>query len=137
MILVDTDLWIDFFAGSDPGASAVEGLLHQRRAVLSVITIFELFCGVAKKRQAEQLEELVRLVPSLELTVEASRQAGRYYLGLRKDGSLIGNQDLLLAGTASEYQLPILTRNRRHFERIADLEVLSPEQLLASDNDSQ
>lgn len=132
MILVDSDLWIDFFAGADPGASAVERLLHQRQAVLSVITAFELLCGVRGKKTA-QLEELFRVVPSIDLTPGAARFAADHYRKLRRGGSLIGNQDLLLAGTALEFQLPLLTRNRRHFERIARLQVLSPEQALSGD----
>lgn len=131
MILVDTDLWIDFFSGADPGASAVERLLRERRALLSVISAFELFCGTHKKRQQEQLESLLRVVPPIDLTRGAALSAARHYKKLRKSGSPIGNQDLLLAGTALDYQLPILTRNRKHFERITTLEVVSPEQLLA------
>lgn len=129
MILVDTDVWIDFFAGFDPGATTVDTLLTQRRAVLSAITVFELLCGIDNQNQAQQLETLVRSVPPIDLTSEAARHAAHHYIELRRTGSLIGNQDLLLAGTALEFHLPILTRNRQHFERIPDLEVLSPDQI--------
>ena len=129
MILVDTEVWIDFFAGADPGAVAVDTLLQQRRAVLSTITVFELLCGAGNSRQTQQLETLFRLVQTVDVTVDAARYAARHYTELRQTGSLIGNQDLLLAGTALEYHLPILTRNRQHLERIEDLEVLSPEQI--------
>ena len=132
MILVDTDLWIDFFSGADPGASAVETLLRERRALLSIISAFELFCGVRKKRQQEQIESLLRVVPPIDLAKGAAFHAANHYKRLSKAGSLIGNQDLLLAATALDYQLPILTRNRKHFERIPTLEVISPEQLLAN-----
>ena len=136
MILVDTDLWIDFFAGAEPGASAVDRLLHQRRAVLSVITAFELLCGVRGKKKLAQLDELCRVVPSIDLSVGATRIAASHYARLKQAGKLIGNQDLLLAGTALEYQLPVLTRNLRHFERITGLEVLSPQQMQSdADND--
>lgn len=131
MILVDTDLWIDFFSGADPGASAVERLLRERRAVLSVVSAFELLCGAGKERQQEQLENLFRVVPPVDLTRDAARHAAADYRRLRAAGSLIGNQDLLLAGTALEYQLPILSRNRKHFARIPTLAVVSPEELLA------
>ncbi len=130
MILVDTDLWIDFFSGIDPGAAAVERLLRERRAVLSVVSAFELLCGAGKERQ-QQLENLFRVVPPVDLTRDAARHAAADYRRLRAAGSLIGNQDLLLAGTALEYQLPILSRNRKHFERLPKLTVVSPEELLA------
>lgn len=131
MILVDTDLWIDFFSGADPGASVVEKLLRERRAMLSVISVFELFCGARKEHQRNQLDSLLRVVPIIDLTREAAVHAAGHYKRLRNAGSPIGNQDLLLTGTALEYQLPILSRNRKHFERIAGLDVVSPEQLLS------
>lgn len=131
MILVDTDVWIDFFAGIDPGAAAVDTLLQQRRAVLSAITVFELLCGATNPTQIQQLETLLRLVPPIDLTAEGARLAAHHYTELRRTGSPIGNQDLLLAGTALEYRLPILTRNQQHFGRIEDLEVLSPDQIEA------
>lgn len=131
MILVDTDLWIDFFSGSDPGARAVERLLTQRRAALSAVSVFELFCGATTPRQIEELETLAAAVPLLALSPQSARLAGRHYVELKQQGRLIGNQDLMLAGTAAELGLPILTRNRSHFSRIPDLETLSPQEILA------
>ncbi len=39
------------------------------------------------------------------------------------DGNLIPDLDLLIAATAFEHRLVLLTRNRRHFERTPDLQV--------------
>jgi len=40
---------------------------------------------------------------------------------LRRQGNLIPDLDLLIAATALEHELVLLTRNRRHFERISQL----------------
>ncbi len=42
---------------------------------------------------------------------------------LRSLGNLIGTNDLWIAATAIERQLPLVTRNVEHFTRVADLEV--------------
>ena len=131
MILVDTDVWIDFFAGADPGAQAVERLLAQRRAALSVISVFELFCGAQNRKQVTQIETLVSAVQPIDLTPGAARSAGEHYLRLRAQGRLIGNQDLMLAAAAAELGIAVLTRNRDHFERIEGLAVLSPEEVVS------
>ncbi len=131
MILVDTDLWIDFFADADPGARAVERLLGERRAALSVISVFELACGAQRPRQVEEIETLVSTIEPIVLTQNAARQAGEYYLQRRSQGRLSGNQDLMLAATAAELGIAVRTRNHDHFSRIADLEILSPEEVLA------
>ncbi len=46
--------------------------------------------------------------------------------------------DALIAATALEHGMPVMTRNRRHFERVADLIVRSPEdEPKAQDDPSQ
>ena len=40
-------------------------------------------------------------------------------------GALIGDMDLLIAATALQYNLVLLTNNRRHFERIEGLRIES------------
>ncbi len=74
---------------------------------------------------------LVSTIEPIELTRDAARRAGEYYLRLRSRGRLIGNQDLMIAATAAELGIAVLTRNHDHFSRLADLEVLSPEDVLA------
>jgi predicted nucleic acid-binding protein len=43
--------------------------------------------------------------------------------GLRARGILIPDLDLLIAATALEHDLTLLTRNRRHFDRITGLKL--------------
>ena len=42
---------------------------------------------------------------------------------LRRDGNLIGDMDLLIASTALVNNLTLVTRNRRHFDRVPGLEL--------------
>ena len=44
---------------------------------------------------------------------------------LRKRGLIISDFDILLGATALEHGLTVLTNNRKHFERIAGLSMLS------------
>ena len=40
---------------------------------------------------------------------------------LRATGQTIGDTDILIAATAIEHDLTLVTRNRRHYDRIPDL----------------
>ncbi len=131
MILVDADVWIDFYCGASPGAAAVERLLLHGSAGLSVVTLYELLCGAQRDQQVEQLEDLERVVRPLPLSAEAARRAASEYRRLRRSGQLIGNEDLLLAASALELGVPVLTRNRSHFSRVDGLELVAPEDVLA------
>ena len=130
MILVDTGVWFDFFAGVEPSAGATERLLVEKRAALSATTAFELRAGVIGKKRLQQIARLVGMVPLLPLTTEVALIAGELYTTLKAKGRLVGNEDLFLAATALEIGVPVLTLNRKHFERVPDLEVLDPAEVV-------
>ena len=44
---------------------------------------------------------------------------------LRAAGNLIQDLDLLIGSTAMCYELTLLTNNRRHFQRMEGLEIIS------------
>ncbi len=44
---------------------------------------------------------------------------------LRRDGKAVGDMDLLIASTCLQHNLTLLTNNRRHFEVIDGLEIVS------------
>lgn len=129
MILVDADVLIDFFAGVEPGATAVLRVLEERRAALSSITAFELLAGVTGKKRIAQVEALLSVVPVVDLNADDARTAASLYTLLKARGRLIGNQDLFLAATALNAGVGVLTRNRNHFSRVAGLDVLDAEDI--------
>jgi tRNA(fMet)-specific endonuclease VapC len=126
--LVDTDWVIDYLNGR---AGIVERLdqLPPEGLGLSVISLAELFEGVFYSRDAEGAERdlhdflrTMRIVPLDENVCEIfGRERGR----LRAVGTLIGDFDLLIWATALQHSLVLLTNNRRHFELIEGLRLLS------------
>jgi toxin FitB len=107
-LLVDTDIFIDHLRGARrfaPGDNSV---------AYSVVTRCELFAG------SRTDETAVRhlLDPFMEFPIEraVAERAGRIR---RQFGVKIA--DALIAATALEYSLILVTRNIRHFDRINDL----------------
>lgn len=50
---------------------------------------------------------------------------GYYYQYLRSEGKMIDDRDILIIATMMAYgKHQIVTRNRRHFESIPDIEVI-------------
>lgn len=45
----------------------------------------------------------------------------RIWADLKGTGNMIGAYDLLIAATAIAHDLPLVTENRRHFERVEGL----------------
>lgn len=48
-----------------------------------------------------------------------------HYGTLHREGTLIGDADLLIAATARIHRLVLATNNTRHFQRIAELSILN------------
>ncbi len=107
-LLVDTDVFVDHLrtgAGFEPGTHSIS---------YSVITRAELFAG----RGTDEKMVARLLAPFQELPVdrEVAELGGR----LRRDNEL-AMPDALIAATALSRRLSVLTRNRRHFERVPKL----------------
>ena len=111
-LLLDTDVLIDVLRGAR--RLTVTG----HRVAYSVITRAELFSGRAKD------EEDVRILlsPFRELDVNAAiaEQAGRLAR------SQVAMSDALIAATALEHRLELVTRNVRDFKGISGLRVRDP-----------
>ncbi len=124
--LVDTDWIIDGLRGR-PEALAV---LEERRDEglgVSIITLGEVYEGAYNNPQPDvhvaTFHEFLALFTVLPLTDETMQHFARLRALLRQRGNLIPDLDLLIAATAIEHELVLLTRNRRHFERIPDLQL--------------
>jgi predicted nucleic acid-binding protein len=110
--LLDTDVLIDHIRGR--GTAPIDG------CVASVATRAELFAGSESEEPA--VAALLGRLEELDVTVEIARRAGR----IRRTTGL-DVADALIAATALEHGMSVMTRNRRHFERVAGLTVCSPE----------
>ena len=130
LIVIDTDVVIDFFKDAIPGANAVSDLISRGQAAMTSISVFELYAGVEGKRRLRQIERLVKSLLILPLDVIEAAIAGKIYTRLKSKGHLVGTRDLLIAGICLANGLPLYTRNVTHFSRIEDLQVLSTGEIL-------
>lgn len=111
-LLLDTDVLIDVLRGAR--RLAVTG----HRIAYSVITRAELFSGRAKDEEGVR----VLLSPFRELGIDAAiaEHAGRLAR------SRVEMSDALIAATALEHGLELVTRNARDFKGISRLQVRDP-----------
>jgi len=130
LIVVDTDVVIDFFNGISPGAGVMATLISRQEVALTSVSVFELYAGVEGKRRLSQLETLIQGVTILPLDVIEAVIAGRIYTQLKSKGQLIGTHDILIAATCVANTVPLYTKNLAHFSKIEDIQVLSKEDIL-------
>ena len=120
--IADTDVLIDFLAGKGE-ADAVERLLRHGALRTTVISRFELLSGAKNAKQLARLVQLLEAVPSLGLDDAAADAASEIRRSLERSGNPIGMADSLIAGIVTANGGTLLTRNRRHFERIPGMKL--------------
>ena len=122
LVIADTDLIIDFLRGADPGATQVAGWIEDRRLRVTAVTAFELRLGTDFLGRQNEIEALLQR-RALPLDALGALHAGRIFVALRAEGRGIDVKDALQAGVCLRFQLPLATRNIRHFGRVPDLEL--------------
>jgi tRNA(fMet)-specific endonuclease VapC len=124
--LVDTDWVVDFLAGRTTARRLFAALMSEGVAI-SIVTYGEIYEGILYGRDSNQQEEKFReFLGGVELVLlspQIMERFGRIRGQLRRDGNLVGDMDLLIASTAIAHDLTLVTRNRRHFERVPGLEL--------------
>lgn len=110
-----------------------DALLERIQAVplaqqaISVVTYAELLYGVQvsskKKANHEAVEALVRHIQVLQWSQDAARHYAEIRADLKKKGSMIGANDLMIAAHARSLAAVVVTNNTKDFGRIKGLEV--------------
>lgn len=129
-LCLDTSALIAFLKGREPGVSAVAGAVRNINCFVTSITVYELLFGVSRAGRQIGEEQLLGVLTTIPLDGAAARRAAALHDQLIRAGSDIGIKDVLIAAICLERQLPILTINERHFRRVTDLHVYTPEQFL-------
>lgn len=120
LVVVDTDLVIDFLRGRGGGVLVVRRLIAERRLRLTAITGFELRLGADFLDRSAEIMRLFRS-RTLRLDLTSALRGGEVAAALNAAGAGIGFADCLQAGICLRHDLPFATRNRAHFERVEGL----------------
>jgi len=122
--LVDTDVLIDVSRNNEAAISFVDQLDNSWS--VSIITALELVVGARNKKEVSEIDQLVASYSPIPLTTEIGNSA---YNLLRQFAKSHGLRvfDSLIAATALEEDLTLVSRNKKHFEMIGALKLLVPD----------
>jgi len=122
--LLDTDTCVYWLRGR-PTVQARFAAVSPEALGISVITLAELRYGADCSAQPEAnhqaIDDFVSGVAVLAVDANIARVFGEIKAGLRRQGNLIEDFDLLLAATALAHGLTLVTNNAAHFERVSGL----------------
>jgi predicted nucleic acid-binding protein len=124
LILVDSSVWIDFFASAQRPAGAELARLIKESAPLSVtgIVMTEVLQGLT--REIIQIEHYLSMFEMLEPSGLATyREAASIFRLSRSKGVSLTTTDAIIAAIALEHEAALFTRDRDflHIERFIKL----------------
>jgi predicted nucleic acid-binding protein len=122
-LLVDTDVWIDYLRGHPQAIACIKQL--PERVWISAVSVAELHAGVREGAEREALALLISSLDVADLTAEIATRGGL----LRRDfghSHGVGLNDALIAATALEHDLQLLTLNVKHYPALERQRVKKP-----------
>lgn len=134
MAVLDTNILIDLMrkrAGHSyrRTAALLQRLLTTGESMLTTrFNIAELYVGVELARdpadEARRIESAMAGLGILDFDDAAARVYAAVQASLRRTGQPVGDFDALIASVAIRHTQKLVTRNPRHFDGIAGLEVV-------------
>jgi predicted nucleic acid-binding protein len=123
--LTDTDILVD---GQRGVQAAIDFSAHQRASgglKLSVISAMELIAGCRTRQELTRVQQLLAHVTVIQVSPAVSRRA-QDWMETYSLGHGLAIADSLIAATAVESNLPLYSRNLRHFQLLPGLNVVRP-----------
>jgi predicted nucleic acid-binding protein len=117
-LLIDTDVLIEYLRGREKGLEYLEDL--DADLSISVISVAELFSGVKGDEEKRVLQQFLLAFTVLPVTERVARTGGFYRREYRPSHGT-GLADALIAATAEELGLSLVTFNRRHFPMVSEI----------------
>ena len=124
MIVFDTYAWIEYFLGSKKGEN-VKSILEEDNILTPSLVLVEL--SVKSAKEGWDFEKHLEFIKSKSLIVgingEIIKQAGGFYVAMRKKNPSFGLIDALIFLVAKEHQAKIITGDP-HFKNLENVEFL-------------
>ena len=123
-MVVDTGVFIEFLQASDKLHTTLHQLPDDAALVISAITLYELNMAATTREKLRDVQILTKDLTVLPFTEDVAINAAKIFQHLKRQSKTIELRDILIAATAMVNSLPIVTLNRKHYERIEGLQLL-------------
>ena len=118
LILLDTDVLIDFFRGYGKAVTFVNA--NSSRIILSTIVVAELYAGIKGEEEQTVIEKFMSLFSVIPVTSEIAKAGGLYRRDYGKSHG-IGLADAIIAATCEVEKAELKTLNIKHYPMIVGL----------------
>jgi predicted nucleic acid-binding protein len=128
-VLLDTDVFSFLARDHDTRGDAYRPYVRGKTVAISFITVGEIYFGADKKgwssKTLSTFMERLKAVVVIPSDNDVCREYGKLKAKLREAGSVVADNDLWIAACALRHSIPLISNNRKHFEKITGLHLIS------------
>ena len=127
--LVDTDV-VSFIFSDNPLGIPYRQYLRKRATCISFMTNAEIERGMRLANwEVKKREEMKRFLAAKFAIIHTNDEICRKWAEIMSiKGHHIAYADAWIAATAMAYKIPLITHNRKHFEGVAGLKMISEDE---------
>lgn len=114
-VLIDTDIWIDFFKDVGYASELIEKLTIEGKVVSSILTITELRAGWTNTQAKERISRFYKLSKILPVTTAIAEIAGGFINHYSLKGISLPTVDTIIGATSIINDCELATRNKKDF----------------------
>ena len=126
-VLLDTDVF-SYLMKNDTRGNAYRQHVKNKTVAISFVTVGELYYWAEKRnwsaKNRRALEDRIKAVVVVPYDAQLCRAYGKLRVSLAAGVNVAGN-DLWIAACSIRHGIPLITNNRKHFEQIPNLNLIS------------
>jgi tRNA(fMet)-specific endonuclease VapC len=120
-VVADTGIFIQFLRATVKERTILYNLPNDTHLMISSVTLYELLMGATSESKRQDVLRLTEDLEILPFNEQVADEAAKIYHKLRRTNEMIEFRDIFIAATCVVYNIPLVTRNKKHFERVEEL----------------
>jgi tRNA(fMet)-specific endonuclease VapC len=124
-MVIDSNIFIDYLRAKDKTATKLFQLSENSELFISAISLYELYMGANTPAKEQDIKILTEDINVLPFTDQVAVKSAQIYHLLKAKNRMIEFRDIFIAATCIVNDLPIVTLNKKHFDRIEELRMFN------------
>jgi tRNA(fMet)-specific endonuclease VapC len=123
-MVIDTSIFIEHLRAKDKLSTTLYLLSNDIKLFISSVSLYELYIGAATKEKENDMRMLTENTSVLPFTDSVAIKAAQLYHQLKRQNKMIEFRDIFIAAKCIVNELPLITLNKKHFNRIEELKLV-------------
>jgi tRNA(fMet)-specific endonuclease VapC len=123
-MVIGTGIFIEHLRAKDKSNTTLYLLPANSELFISSVALYELYMGATSPEKENDVRKITEDITVLPFNDAVAIKAAQLYHQLKRQNKLIEFRDIFIAATCIVNELPLVTLNKKHFNRIEELKLV-------------